>query len=53
MRNQNIAFSPGDRPGEPLERIALSLADRADALAFSHVLPRVPRPLSNAIASRL
>lgn len=42
----------GDRPAEPMEQIAQSLAERADSLCISHVLPRILRPLSSAIASR-
>jgi len=41
-----------DRPREALEKVFGNLFDRADALAASHVLPRVLRPLSSAIASR-
>ena len=42
----------GDRPKESMEQIAQMLAEKADALCVSHVIPRVLRPLSSAIASR-
>ena len=42
----------GDRPKELMEQIAQVLAEKADALCVSHLIPRVLRPLSSAIASR-
>ena len=42
----------GDRPREPMEKMFVSMAERADALCHSHILPRVIKPISAAIASR-
>jgi hypothetical protein len=42
----------GDRPKTPLEEMIAELADRADTLCGQYVLPRIVRPLSEAIASR-
>lgn len=42
----------GDRPQIALERMIGQLADKADALAGSCVIPRILRPISDAIASR-
>jgi hypothetical protein len=42
----------GDNPKEPLEELFRSMAQRADQLASAHLLPRLLRPISTAIASR-
>src|SRR5215475_6543265 len=42
----------GDHPKEPMEQIAMNLAERADTLCSSYVVPKILRPISNAIASR-
>ena len=42
----------GDRPRETFENLFLQMAERADTLCNSYVLPRILRPISNAIASR-
>ncbi len=42
----------GDRPRQPLEQMAVELADRAQSLCSSQIVSRVLRPISNAIASR-
>jgi hypothetical protein len=42
----------GDRPRMPLEKMYETLVDRADALANTHIVPKVLRPISSAIASR-
>ena len=42
----------GDRPRQPLEEIYGEMTERAEALALSHIIPRVLKPLSSAIASR-
>lgn len=42
----------GDRPKESLSAMVMQLAERADALCQSHILPRVLRPISSVIASR-
>lgn len=42
----------GDRPKEPMEKIALQLAEQAEDLAHRHVLPKIVRPISAVIASR-
>lgn len=42
----------GDRPRMPIEQIAQELLERADALCTSHVVPKILRPVSAAIASR-
>jgi hypothetical protein len=42
----------GDRPKEPMEKLFLQLASRADALCTSLVVPRILRPISAAISSR-
>ena len=42
----------GDRPKEPMEKMFTSMAERADALCHSHIIPRVLKPISAAIASR-
>src|SRR5207248_1708085 len=41
----------GDRPKEPMEQLFEQMAERADALANSYIVPRVLRPISAAIAS--
>lgn len=42
----------GDRPREPMTQILSQMASRAEDLCDRYVLPRVVRPLSQAIASR-
>ena len=42
----------GDRPQIALERMIEQLAEKADALCGNYVVPRVLRPISEAIASR-
>lgn len=43
----------GDRPKEPMEQILDGLAERAEDLAGRYVVPRILRPISAAIASRM
>ncbi len=42
----------GDRPKMPMEKLILEMADRADTLCTSHIIPKIIRPISTAIASR-
>jgi hypothetical protein len=42
----------GDRPKEPMEKLFTSMASRAEQLCLDHVVPKVVRPISEAIASR-
>ena len=42
----------GDRPRDPMEKLLAQMAERADSLCEKHVLPRIVRPISSAIASR-
>ena len=42
----------GDRPREPMEKMLASMAQRADELCDRHILPKVVKPISAAIASR-
>ncbi|MFT3788474.1 MAG: hypothetical protein QM770_20270 [Tepidisphaeraceae bacterium] len=42
----------GDRPKKSVAAMIPELAERAQELAQSHVLPRIVRPISTAIASR-
>ena len=42
----------GDRPKEPMANLLRQMAERAESLCTSYILPRVLRPLSTAIASR-
>ncbi len=42
----------GDRPKEPLEVLFAQMAQRADALCTTYIVPRILRPISTAIASR-
>ena len=42
----------GDRPREPMQNLLKQMAERAEQLVESHILPRVLRPISSAIASR-
>src|SRR5204863_6071676 len=42
----------GDRPKEPMETMLASMAQRAEELCDNHILPKVVKPISNAIASR-
>jgi hypothetical protein len=42
----------GDRPRQPLDELYGEMTERAEALATSHIIPRILKPLSSAIASR-
>jgi hypothetical protein len=42
----------GDRPREPMEKMFVSMAERAEELCHTHILPKVVKPISAAIASR-
>lgn len=42
----------GDRPRQPMEKILAEMADRAEGLCESHIVPKIIRPISSAIASR-
>lgn len=42
----------GDRPKEPMDSMLGQMAERAEALCSSHIIPRILRPISSAIASR-
>jgi hypothetical protein len=42
----------GDRPREPMEKMFVSMAERAEQICHDHILPRVIKPISAAIASR-
>lgn len=42
----------GDRPRESMEQIFASMAERAEQLCHDHILPKVVKPISTAIASR-
>jgi hypothetical protein len=42
----------GDRPREPMEQMFAKMTERAELLCESHIIPKVLRPISSAIASR-
>ena len=42
----------GDRPKEPMDNLFRQMTERAEQLCENHILPRVLRPISSAIASR-
>ena len=42
----------GDRPKQPMEKMLPEMAERAEGLVHSYILPRVLKPISSAIASR-
>jgi hypothetical protein len=42
----------GDRPREPMEKMLATMAERAEELCHAHILPKVIKPISAAIASR-
>ena len=42
----------GDRPKLPLEKLMEQMAEKADYLCTSYIVPRVLKPISSAIASR-
>ena len=42
----------GDRPKEPMEKLLGQMAERAEGLCETHLLPKVIRPISSVIASR-
>jgi len=42
----------GDRPRQPTDELLTEMAERADQLCTRHVVPRILRPISTAIASR-
>src|SRR5207247_2539820 len=42
----------GDHPKVPAQQLLSEMAERADALCTNHLVPKVIRPISTAIASR-
>jgi hypothetical protein len=42
----------GDRPRDPMDQLFAGLVEKAQTLCSSHIVPKVLRPLSSAIASR-
>jgi hypothetical protein len=42
----------GDRPKEPMHEMLPQMAERCEQLCTQHILPRVLKPISSAIASR-
>jgi hypothetical protein len=42
----------GDRPREPMHELLASMAERAEGLCTEHLVPKVLKPISSAIASR-
>jgi hypothetical protein len=42
----------GDRPKQPMEKLIVEMAERADALCTNHIIPKVIKPISSAISSR-
>lgn len=42
----------GDHPREPMEQLFAQMTRRAESLCENHIIPRILRPLSAAIASR-
>jgi hypothetical protein len=42
----------GDRPKEPMEKLFAQMAEKAEHLCTTHIIPKVLRPISSAIASR-
>ena len=42
----------GDRPREPMEKLFVEMAEKAEHLCTTHIIPKVLRPISSAIASR-
>jgi hypothetical protein len=42
----------GDRPREPMEKMFATMAERAEDLCHAHIIPKVLKPISAAIASR-
>jgi hypothetical protein len=42
----------GDRPRQPTEQLLAEMMEKADELCGKHIVPRILRPISNAIASR-
>jgi hypothetical protein len=42
----------GDRPREPMEQMFATMTERAEQLCETHIIPKVLRPISSAIASR-
>jgi hypothetical protein len=42
----------GDRPKQPMEKLIMEMADRADALCTNHIIPKIIKPISTAISSR-
>jgi hypothetical protein len=42
----------GDRPRDPMEQLLANMAERADGICHNHILPRIVKPISAAIASR-
>ncbi len=42
----------GDRPKEPMDAVFTKMAEKAEGLCNTYIIPRVLRPISTAIASR-
>ncbi len=42
----------GDRPKAPMEEMFATMTQRAESLCTSHIIPKLLRPISSAIASR-
>ena len=42
----------GDRPRDPMDTLLASMAERADAMCQNHIVPRILKPISEAISSR-
>jgi hypothetical protein len=42
----------GDRPKQPLEEVFADMTARAEGIAGRHIVSRILRPISSAIASR-
>ncbi len=42
----------GDRPKEPMQKLLAEMAERAESLCSTYVVPRLLRPISSAISSR-
>jgi hypothetical protein len=42
----------GDRPREPMENLFQQMAEKAESLCTSYIVPKLLRPISSAIASR-
>ena len=42
----------GDHPRQPTQELLAEMVEKADGLCAKHIVPRILRPISNAIASR-